>query len=137
MVNVIFFIYDSSPPGPALLHSNGLVAKYLRELYNGSPPINTEAGEARWRSRAPKSIRIQLETEGVSGGDGKGEGLLQLQEGGGVVAGDHNTDTETHTHWNPSGDASSDLFSGDIDPKLELARDKVRAFYLQRHSPQK
>ena len=106
-------------------------------IYDGSPPINTEAGEAWWRSRAPKSIRIQRETEGVSAGEGKGEGLLQLQEGGGFVAGDHNTDTHTHTHWNPCGDACSDLFSGDIDPKLELARDKVRAFYLRRHSPQK
>jgi hypothetical protein len=80
--------------------------------------------------RAPKSIRIQLGTEGVSGGEGKGEGLLQLQKGGGFVAGDHNTDTDTNTHWNSSGDACSDLFIGDIDPKLELACEKVRAFYL-------
>jgi hypothetical protein len=109
-------------------------------IYESSPPINKKADEARWRSRAPKSIRIQLETPGVSRVEGEGEVLLQLQTGGGfvggVTGGDNNTDTlNTHTHWHSYGDAWSDLFSGDIDPKLESARDQVRAFYLRRHSP--
>ncbi len=74
----------------------------------------------------------------MSGVEGKGLVLLQLQKGGGFVGGDNNTDTlntHTHTQWNSCGDAWSDLFSGEIDPKLESARDQVRAFYLRRHSP--
>ena len=72
----------------------------------------------------------------MRGVEGKGEVLMQLQKGGGFVGGDNNTDTlNTHTHWYSYGDAWSDLFSGDIDPKLESARDQVRAFYLRRHSP--
>jgi len=103
-------------------------------MHESSPPINQKV-DKEW-FRAPKSIRIQLETKGASGVEGKGEVLLQLQKGGGFVGGDNNTDTlNTHTHCNSYGDPCSDLFSGDIDPKLESARDQVRAFYLRRHSP--
>jgi len=75
--------------------------------------MNKKEDEAWRRSRAPKSIRIQLEPKGVSGVEGKGQVLLQLQTGGGfvggVTGGDNNTDTlNTHTHWHSYGDAWSD-----------------------------